>query len=79
MTFTAKECWSCKGRREVRVRSPRALKGLITGQAIRQSCWLCRGTGYLNQARIREYERRKRRLLSSDAQVIARRDILTYE
>jgi len=84
MTFTAKACWSCKGRRHVRVKSkPIEIDGekfrVVVGPAIKQPCWLCRGTGDLNWARLKEYERRKRRLLAADAQVIARRDILTYE
>jgi hypothetical protein len=79
MTFTAIPCWSCKERRSVRIRSPRKLKGLITGPAIKQSCWLCRGTGYLNAARFKEYERRKRHLLAVDTEIIARRDTLTFE
>lgn len=80
MNFTAKECFSCKGTRHVAIRSPRKLKGLITGPAIKQGCWLCRGTGYINDARLKEYQARQRRLHAMDAVLVARlaerRDLL---
>lgn len=78
MTFTAKVCWSCKGRRHVQVRSkPIEMANgekirLVTGPAIKQGCWFCRGTGYLNAARIKEYQARQRRLHAIDAVIIAR-------
>lgn len=65
-------CWSCKGTRHVQIESPVKLKGLVEGDAIKQGCWLCRGTGYLNAARVKEYESRQRRLHAMDAVIVAK-------
>lgn len=78
MTFPI-ECWSCKGTRSVRIKSkPIRIDGekfrVVEGPAIKQGCWLCKGTGYLNAARVKEYQNRQRRLHAMDAVIVARLD-----